>query len=162
MILLSLFVFTGFSEIIQYTNVKRFIIQECRKYPSKKINEKVIHAIMYWESRLMRTNIELYDTRAKSFDKCLGLMQIKKCTLDTYNWRREKYLKKLSIPYNYLKMKHLYIPEINLKVGIWCFAFWLTRTKGDIYKALTLYSGGAKGYERKVMNKIISLYIYER
>ncbi len=142
-----------FADIIRFQDVEDFITKECYNYKSKYINPITIHGIMWCESRIIKTNQELYNTHAVSSDNCVGLMQIKKITLDTYNWRNK----------TNLTMQDMRDTTNNIRVGIWCLNQKLKLSKKilgeyNLGKALELYSGGARYYAYRCMSKIIRLY----
>ena len=45
----------------------------------------------------------------------------------------------------------LFDPETNVRAGRYILAHYLRKHRGDLRKALHAYSGGARGYYRKVM-----------
>jgi hypothetical protein len=79
--------------------------------------------------------------RAVSKKGAIGLMQVRWCV-----WKDE--LKKAGIA------KHrgeLLDPTVNVRAGKFVLTHYLKKHRGDVRKALHSYSGGAKGYYRKVM-----------
>jgi soluble lytic murein transglycosylase-like protein len=96
------------------------------------INERLIKAIIHVESS--------GNPKAVSKKGAYGLMQVRWAV-----WHIE--LKKAGI----IKTKQcLFNPEKNVKAGEYILAKYYKQT-GDIEKALIKYSGGARGYIKKVM-----------
>lgn len=156
-ILICIIVFLNFcfTEIVKYEDVKSMIIKECRKYPSPRITQELIHAIMYWESRVFTNVKEVYNTDAKSIDNCIGLMQIKANTLDYFNYRKKIFVNKNWTNWTMEDMKD---PAKNIHVGIFCLSNKLKQSNYNLWDALKLYSGGAKNYSSKVIKKMIEFY----
>jgi soluble lytic murein transglycosylase-like protein len=147
-----IFLVTCYSEIISYNSIKWFVVKECKYYPSKLINEKLIHAIMYYESRVSN---EHYNTVAVSKVGCVGLMQIHQDTLDEFKRLTGK-------EYTLKDMENKYK---NISVGIWCFSRKLKKAKGVLWKALYFYNGAAKKsvcYAELVINRALLYYIYKK
>lgn len=133
---------------IQWGHIEHMVIAECSLYPHEIINPEFIHAIMWQESRVVKSKIEIFDSYTVSSKGAMGLMQILPKTLEWYNNRRWIYHSLEPITTNDI----YHIPE-NIRAGIWIFSYYLTEENYDIEKALQRYSGNAKNYSKKVLER---------
>jgi hypothetical protein len=144
-----------FSKYITYQDVSNIIIKECNLYPSEKVNPYIVRAIMFYESRVVESNKELFDTQAISCKGCIGLMQISEIGLQEYNQKRYLYLKRNDKLSEYQKIikDDLFNPKINILIGIWIYVRFLENEKGNIKAALNRYSHHARNYADNVCMK---------
>jgi len=79
----------------------------------------------------------------KAVSRCgaQGLMQVRWSV-----WKDE--LRRAEIAY---RKQDLFDPETNVRAGSYVLAHYLRKHNGNLPKALHAYSGGARGYVRKVM-----------
>lgn len=132
---------------IRWQDIKPIAIKECKLYPHPLINYKMVRAIMFEESRVVTSKIEIFNQYAKSYDNCRGLMQVKPSTLEWVNLRLKTYKKKT------FKLNDLYDVKINIHIGVWVFSYYLTEEDFNIKKALQRYSGNADNYAERVLKR---------
>jgi hypothetical protein len=169
-ILFSIVLLTSFSpykmtDRCKWNDIRDIVIAECNRYPSKKINYRIIRSIIFYESGIQVNSAiknEVYSPTAKSGYGSIGLMQIAPITIKEYNRKHKIYCKKEKIKFNPLLESDLYKIKINIKIGIWCFADKLELKKGNIVKALEAYSGNAEKYAEKILMRTYLYYIYNK
>lgn len=113
-------------------------VQEDREAAAKQqqiIDDDLVNAIIQVESS--------GNPKAVSNKGAMGLMQIMPLWVPT--------LKKEGI---ILAKKDLLEPNRNIKAGKYILIHYMNHHKGDLKKTLKSYSGGHKGYYRKVMKEI--------
>lgn len=169
-LILFLFITFGYSDIVQWKDIKQLVIDECTNYTSKKICPEIIRAIMYEESGLTSLSKEYFNTHAKSFKECMGLMQISPIRLRHYNNKVKNYniwVDKVNVT-NHLyqrphkktiKSRELYNPKISIYLGVWTYACYVALFKGNIAKALMKYSNKAKRYDLRVLERALYYYM---
>jgi len=102
------------------------------KYASKySIDAELLAAVIYVESR--------FDSQAVSHKGAVGLMQIMPATAF---WAAEK------IGDEEFSEAKLKIPDYNIKIGGWYFAYLLNKYNNDVIKALAAYNAGHTNVSR--------------
>lgn len=124
---------TAFSQYINWSKIKSYVCKECKLYPSTNVRPALIRAFIIQESS--------FNIQAISQDGCYGLMQINTNLMNDVN--KVLKLKDLSV----LIKDDLFVPEINIKYGIWYFAKCLERTK-NLEWAITKYNHGVNSQKK--------------
>lgn len=128
-IIVILLLFIGKS--VYKTDYLSIIGEECQKY---NLDKYEILSIIKAESD--------FKSDAVSSKKAIGLMQL---TIDTANWCAEK------LGMDKVKENDLYVPEINIKLGIYYYSYLLERY-GDFDTALSAYNAGMGNVDRWLMD----------
>ena len=124
------FIFISATSIYK-TDYIDIIKKECEKYGT---NPYEILAIIKTESD--------FNANAVSKKNAIGLMQI---TLDTANWCL------LKMEENPLTEDELYIPENNIKIGVFYYNYLLNRY-GNVNSAIAAYNGGMGNVDKWLKN----------
>lgn len=118
-IIIILLFFVG--KCVYKTDYLSIIGDECQKY---NLDKYEVLSIIKAESN--------FKPDAVSSKNAIGLMQL---TIDTANWCAEK------IGFKEVSKNDLYVPEINIKLGIYYYSYLLERY-GDFDTALAAYNAG--------------------
>jgi soluble lytic murein transglycosylase-like protein len=143
---------TGFTKAnnqkTNFQKISSIVVAECKNY--KYVPAEVILAMISKESG--------FNPKAqyinKSGTRYLGVMQI--------NDKTSKKLFSRFYPKEKFDIKKLFIPEVNIKLGIWHFNNTLAKYKNNVEMALTAYNKGDGGYKKYVASRGTYISSYSR
>jgi soluble lytic murein transglycosylase-like protein len=131
-----------------FQKISSIVVAECKNY--KYVPAEVILAMISKESGF---NPKAQYTN-KSGTRYLGVMQM--------NDKTSKKLFSRFYPKEKFDVKKLFIPEVNIKLGIWHFNNTLARYKNNVEMALTAYNKGDGGYKKYVASRGTYISSYSR
>jgi soluble lytic murein transglycosylase len=106
------------------------IVVECRKYD---INPVLFTSLIWVESK--------FNHKATSSKGARGLCQI----MPAWVKRNNRQLKRAGIPTDgNITVPDLYIPEINIRLGVAILAYYITYRDGHIDRGLATYNGSCR------------------